>query len=231
MIPSALKAIRGLLQLVFPQICMVCETETPLREKPYCFSCSQLLEYTDHLHQLDNDFYQKFTGRAHIEWAKAMFYLNKDDALHQLLHQFKYKNQRLVGYQLGVEYGHTLQTLDRDWSSTCLVPVPMHWKKEKQRGYNPALLFAQGIAEVLKIPIHEQALIKTENTPSQTNLDKLQRYNNIKDAYQRNDQVQIDAQTIILVDDVITTGSTLEVCASCFPEQKCALIALAMGHS
>lgn len=229
---SSIKAIRSLVNLIYPQICVACDDQTPLKNKPYCLKCQQDLYYTDHSSTRKNDFEEMFWGRIPIDKGAAMFYYRKDTAIQDLLFSLKYKGNKSIGIQLGEEFGHMLSDAGFMKDITAIVPVPMFWKKEKKRGYNPAFLFAEGISLATKKPCYSDLLIKTMPTESQTRKSRTERLINVENVFQVNNAYDPTNEHILLIDDVLTTGATLEACAMVLQKQniKTSLATLAIGR-
>lgn len=229
---SSIKAIRSLVNLVYPQICVACDDQSPLKNKPYCLKCQQDLYYTDHVSVRKNSFEEMFFGRISVEQGASMFYYRKDTAIQELLFSLKYKGNRSIGIQLGEEFGHMLNDTDFMNGITAIVPVPMFWKKEKKRGYNPAYIFADGISSATKTPCYSDLLIKTMSTESQTRKSRTERLKNVENVFEINKKYDPTNEHILLVDDVLTTGATLEACAETLQKSglKTSMVTLAIGR-
>lgn len=227
----SLNSFRGLLHLFFPKICIACDEEVPMRNNVYCLDCQQQLYYTDHLQNSDNEFERMFYGRIKLERGAAMFYYRKKTAIQKIIHRFNYSGAKEIGKILGNEFAHLM--IENNWGEDIdvVVPVPMHWRKERKRGYNQATVLAYGIAETLKVKCIPDALIKAEANESQTKKSRAERIENVKTAFTQNEEFKVDHLHVLLVDDVLTTGATLEACANILPPNcKISMATLAIGR-
>ena len=178
-----------------------------------CFSCLSKLSYTDYHKNEENPVSRLFYGRCQIEQASAMCYYEKSSTIQDLVHQLKYRSRSDVGVFLGKELAKTLQSSNLYQSIDAIIPVPLHKKKEKIRGYNQALIIALGMSEILQKPIITDSLIRVEFTETQTKKKRWDRYENVKNMFGVQKEELIKGKHILLIDDVITTGATIEACA------------------
>lgn len=229
---NALNAVRNFVGLFFPKICVACEENTPLKAKTLCLSCTNELHYTNHHNIRNNDFESHFLGRIPLERGAAMFQFIQDTSIQKILHQLKYKNNKEIGIQLGMEYGKILKESGFLDNISTIVPVPLHWRKEKQRGYNQAEAFGMGISLYSNIPIVPDLLLKTEKNQSQTNKSRLERVQNVEKVFTYNEKYDSEGHFVLLVDDVLTTGATLEACAKKLNlnNTKIAMATIAIGR-
>ncbi|HUR12514.1 MAG TPA: hypothetical protein VM012_14155 [Flavitalea sp.] len=155
-----------------------------------------------------------FWGRVPVTAAMSQVYFTKDSMIQWMLHAFKYHGKQEVGTFFGKKIGESLLESNRFADISCILPVPLHKKKEKVRGYNQAAIIAQAIGSVINIPVYEHALQRCRVTETQTHKNRIERWNNISGLYKVAEPDKIHNQHILLVDDVITTGATLEACAN-----------------
>lgn len=211
--PWLSEGLRACWRIFYPHLCVVCTQPLPSLDIFCCLSCQARLPYTDHHQFVENTFTERFWGRIPLVRGMAMFHFVKQGRVQQLIHHLKYEGRRDIGYGLGRAYGRALsESLAGDMPSL-IVPVPLHRKKEHRRGYNQAGVFAHGLSEALHIPVGRQVLIRTVYATSQTTKGRLERFRNVSQTFALKKSDAIREQHILLVDDVLTTGATLEACA------------------
>ena len=206
--------LRDFLELFFPHYCLTCSAPLVKGEDLVCTVCCYDLPQTTSHQELDNLVAQKLYGRVPIRYAMALYKFRKAGKVQKLLHYLKYKHKPSVGKVLGRRYGTILKEAYLDKSFDLIVPVPLHSSRLRQRGYNQSDYFAQGLAEVLHIPWSNQCVKRTRATLTQTRKQQLERFKNVEDAFYVTDAAVVCAKRLLLVDDVITTGATLEACST-----------------
>lgn len=199
--------------LFFPHTCMGCNADI-MPEQFLCTECLMQLPHTGFFEAADNPVEQSFYGRVPINAAAAAFYFTKQSLVQQLLFQLKYKGRQDVGIWLGQQIGHQLNISKRFQPIDAIIPLPLHPKKEKLRGYNQSTCIAKGIAEVLQKPVYTNVIVRNKYTHTQTQKNRVQRWENMNDAFTIIEPEILKQQNILLVDDVITTGATLEACTN-----------------
>ncbi len=180
---------------------------------PYCtcfFRMCAMPETNFELHP-GNPVEKTIRGRLPLTAATAQFYFTKESLMQHLMHQLKYKGNRELGIQLGRMMGEQLMRSGR-FNADILVPLPLFPAKEKRRGYNQATVLCNGIAEVMKIPVVDTAISRPQHTETQTKKGRIERWKNIEGKFRLADPEAIRNKKLLLVDDVITTGATLESC-------------------
>jgi ComF family protein len=202
-----------LLNLFFPTYCLGCKTSLSKTEAWLCTGCFQDLPQTNYHQVVDNSMLQKFYGKVSICYAMAFFKYRKGSKLQNLIHELKYGNQPEIGVLLGKYYGKVLANITWLYPFQLIIPVPLHKAKLQQRGYNQSDYFAQGLSTSLGIPWQGKWLQRVRPTESQTRQNKLNRLGNLVDAFCVTDRHCISGKHVLLVDDIITTGATLEACA------------------
>lgn len=203
-----------LISLLFPELCYGCGNLLYHGEKDVCTSCLYDLPYTDyHIHP-DNPLAKQFWGRLSLEAAMAMLYFKKGTKVQNLLHGLKYKNQTNIGTYLGKLIGQKLSKSQFYVDIDAIIPVPLHRKKLRLRGYNQSEYIAKGLAEELKVPMDTKSLTRGTATESQTKKARYTRYENMQGVFCVNHAEELANKHILLVDDVVTTGSTLEACGN-----------------
>ena len=198
--------------LIFPELCQACAKSLYRNEELICADCLYHLPYTDFHLQSDNAVAQQFWGRVNLEAASALLYFSKGSRVQNLMHQLKYKNKPEVGVYLGKLAGKRLQENLVFSAADVIIPVPLHQQKQLKRGYNQSLSFAEGLSEKLSIPVLVDNLIRTISTESQTKKSRILRYENMKEVFAVKNLTELTGKHILLVDDIITTGATLEAC-------------------
>ena len=185
-----------------------------------CLQCLANMPATGFAAYTDNPVTKLFTGRLPVEQATAQYYFTKRSLMQQLLHDFKYRSNKELGYYLGELMGKDMQ--QSEWFATvdAIVPLPLFTAKEKQRGYNQAGILCKGIAAEWHIPVLKNVVIRKEHTESQTKKSRVQRWQNMEDRFEVIDEKSIAGKHILLVDDVITTGATLEACGRAILKAK-----------
>ena len=202
----------SVLHLVFPQICAGCGSDLVSENNKLCLQCHEALPQTSfHLHG-NNPVEKLFWGRLPVTYATAQYYFTKDSLVQRLMHRFKYKGDKELGLFLGRLIGHQLIESNRFSAVDVLVPLPLFRSKERKRGYNQATVLCQGISEVIQKPVEKGAVIRTMFTESQTRKNRVQRWQNMEGRFQLIAEQAIKQQHVLLIDDVITTGATLEAC-------------------
>ncbi|MFN6037634.1 MAG: ComF family protein [Bacteroidota bacterium] len=204
--------VSDLLSLFYPERCAACDKSLYLHEKNICNKCYTELPVTNHYNQRENVVEQIFWGRAKIESAAALWFFHKESRVQKLLHNLKYKGRKGAGVTAGEWLGKKLKEESAFMDCDFIIPVPLHKKKLRVRGYNQSLCFAEGLSISMGIPIHENGLKRVEYSSTQTKESKFSRWENVSNLFECCDKEILQNKHILLVDDVITTGATLEAC-------------------
>lgn len=204
--------LKALTYLFFPKVCNACFNLLSDNETYVCTKCRHNLPTTN-FHINNDDFVSEiFYGRAKIEKSTALLRFEKKGIVQRLLHQLKYKDQEDIGDFLGEWLGGELKAIKEYNSVDIVIPVPLHKKKLQSRGYNQTARFGQQLAKALNADYIDDVLIKVTNTSSQVNKKRFARWNNNNELFKINNAEKITNMHILLVDDIITTGATLEAC-------------------
>jgi ComF family protein len=203
-----------LLGLLFPNLCNACGVALYHSEHLICTKCLYDLPFTDYHQHAENRVAKQLWGRLPLNAAMAMLYFRKGAKIQNLIHNLKYNGRTDVGVLLGNMLGERLITSTLYKDIDLIIPVPLHHKKYKHRGYNQCTFIAEGIAEKMEIVFSEENLIRNTSTESQTKKNRYNRYENMQDVFKVSTPTHIAGKHILLVDDVITTGATLEACAN-----------------
>ena len=213
------RSFEDLLSLIYPHICAACNHLDAIPGEVLCLDCSADLIGTNHHLCPENEFTDKFWGRVDLEYGLAAYPFTKKGKMQRLLHQLKYKGRKDIGRILGYNYGLELSEYGILKDLDYIVPVPLHPNKMRERGYNQAACIAEGVSQALEIPVVTKYLVRKEHKSSQTIKSRIQRFESIFDSYQVQEGWQLSDSHVLLVDDVITTGATLEACALRIKEQ------------
>lgn len=202
----------SLLQLFYPHLCAGCGSDTLPVNSQLCVKCIYSLPLSGFEQQAGNPVEKMLTGRIEFEKATAQLYFTKHSALQQIMHEFKYKSNKDLGHQLGLMMGNQLLQSGGFNDVDALIPLPLHESKKRKRGYNQADILCNGIAEIMKIPVITDAVVRPDATETQTKKNRTERWENMEGKFTLLNQNQIENKHVLLVDDVITTGATLEAC-------------------
>ena len=174
--------------------------------------CQRRLHLTNMHLCPDNEFTGRFWGRLPLASGAAMYYFNRKSPIQKALHLLKYKNQPQIGVDIGRRFGRLLAQSPLFAGVEAIVPVPLHPSKERLRGYNQSVMLAQGLAESLQIPVFANTLFRQNASVSQTKKKRMERFENVSTVFAVQHPRRIQDKHILLVDDVLTTGATLESC-------------------
>ena len=198
----------------FPSNCLVCGKRLASAREVLCFNCEYLMPKVSGKFLMDHPVSSTFWGRVPLEGCTSLFRFEKGSRYQILLHDLKYRGNRQAGLYLGRLLG---QELLHSPFACCdlLVPVPLHARKRRQRGYNQSEVIARACSEVMGIPLDGRLLVRPIHRSSQTRLSRQDRFENVKNDFAISRKAgDINGMRILLVDDVLTTGATLEACCS-----------------
>lgn len=206
--------VSDVMELLFPELCNACGTNLYYGEKEICIQCLRDLPFTDfHLHT-QNVVAKQLWGRLPDTNAMAMLYFRKGTKVQNLMHSLKYKGKTDVGIKLGSMIGERLKSSNNYNNIDLIIPVPLHLSKERFRGYNQSKTIADGIAEILEVAVSTSHLLREKPTETQTKKSRYTRYENMQSVFNVINFEELKNLHILLVDDVITTGATLEACGN-----------------
>lgn len=210
---SLIKFLESFISLFFPRICLTCESSLSGNEKILCTSCRMSLPETGYHLPGSNPVEELFVGRLKVEKAISLLFFDKGSKYRKLIHQLKYKGRKEAGIFLGQLLGSRIAESNMP-AIDLIVPVPLHPARLRRRGYNQSTIIAEGIASVLNKPIHDKALRRIKYTSTQTRRGRYDRWKNVEGLFECSNPHSIENKHILLVDDVVTTGSTLEAAGS-----------------
>jgi ComF family protein len=209
-----LKEIKdSFLHLLFPHVCTGCGSDILNEESVLCMRCMDAMPETNFEIHPNNPVEKTFWGRMPLVGATAQFYFTKESLMQQLMHQFKYKRNKELGLQLGRIMGEQIKRSGR-FEADALIPLPLFPAKEKRRGYNQATVLCEGMAETMNIPVLDKVIIRPQHTETQTKKGRIERWKNMEGKFILSDPEAIRNKHLLLVDDVVTTGATLEACGN-----------------
>ncbi|MFT3682991.1 MAG: ComF family protein [Ferruginibacter sp.] len=204
------KLTDGLFHLLYPHTCTGCGSDLLSKENMLCARCVASLPHTNYALHTGNPVEKTFWGRIPLAAASSQFFFAKESLVQHLIHQLKYKGNTDIGNYLGLIMGQTLLNSGRFTTIDALVPLPLYPDKERKRGYNQAAIICKGMSEVMNIPIISNNLLRKRFTETQTKKHRMERWENVEGSFVVKNEAALKGKHILLVDDVVTTGATLE---------------------
>ncbi|MCB0396582.1 MAG: ComF family protein [Flavobacteriales bacterium] len=220
-----------LLSLFYPEACPGCGKTLLKGEKPLCLPCRLHLPRTNFESLTDHHVSRIFWGRLQVNRAMAYLHFEKHGIVRRLVHSIKYHNDTTLGHWLGREMGHALK--QAGWQVDGILPVPLTPERHKKRGFNQSRCLADGMAETMMCEIYDGHMQRITGARSQTRKSRFARWQNVEDAFVVNDPDPLINKHILLVDDVVTTGATLEACGQVLqriPGCTISIVTLAFTH-
>ena len=225
--------INYLINLFFPKVCSGCHSILLQNETVFCTICRHEMPLTQYHLNPRNEAVKKFYGKIDIQFASAFLYFNKKGIVQELIHNLKYKGHQEIGTVLGNWYAEDLKELRLEIPFDAVIPVPLHKRKFKERGYNQVTNFGKAIAEGFEVPCNEKLLFRKIYSKTQSKKNLLGRSENIENIFDVNFDETDHNKHFLIVDDVFTTGATIEACARALlkiPGAKISMICMAMAH-
>ena len=225
---SLLREMRhGLVHLFYPRLCEGCSKPLLAGEEVLCLGCVMHIPETGYHHIADNDTAMRFAGRVPFMHATTYAWFTHEGLLQHLLHGLKYRDRKEIGRFLGHRFAQSLERVGWVSDVDLIVPVPLHPARKATRGYNQSMLIAEAMGRQLGIAVSEDTLLRTRDTESQTRKTRTERVNNMEGAFKVADGTDLVGRHILICDDVLTTGATLEACALALMTEKNIKISIA----
>ena len=224
---SLLSIFSDTVHLFYPQICTGCGSDLLSDNQLLCLLCINQLPHTNFAQHANNPLEKIFWGRIPLVAAHSEFYFAKETLIQELIHQLKYKGNQDIGYFLGQLMGNSLLNSNRFKNLDYLIPLPLFPEKERKRGFNQATIICNGISAQMNIPVMKDNVIRRRFTETQTKKHRTERWENVADSFQVKDHTLLSDKNILLVDDVVTTGATLEACGLAIAQ--CAKVKLSVA--
>lgn len=225
--------LNSFLYIFFPRCCVVCGRPLARGEEYICTLCNIDLPRTNYHLQKDNPVEMNFWGKIPLNRATSFFYYRKGSDFRQILHQLKYRGKKELGVVMGRYIAAELMPTNFFQGIDVIVPVPLHKKKQQQRGYNQSEWIAKGISVVAGISIDTISVVRLTNTETQTHKSILERWENVDGIFELRCADSLSGKHVLIIDDVLTTGSTIVSCASCLTEVegiRISILTLAMAE-
>lgn len=200
--------------LFYPEFCAACGMNLYQNENVLCVKCLYNMPRTYYHQMSGNPMEQSLWGRVEIERASALYFFQKGDRYQQLIHKLKYKNRRDIGIELGRLYGAELGQDENFKDIDFIVPIPLYDKKQNRRGFNQSEVISNGLEQSLSATVRTDLLIRKKDTETQTRKSRYERWENIQDVFVVANAKELNDKHILLVDDVFTTGATIEGCVT-----------------
>ncbi len=213
-------------QLVYPNCCCVCGDLLVQSEKVICTDCLMNMPFTNYHLQDNNLLVQRFATTSQLRQASALFFYEKRSRYQNIFYQLKYNDRKDIGHYFGRLSALELQKSGWFEDMDYIVPVPLHPKREKKRGYNQSVIIAQGMESVCHVPIEKDTLIRVVETVTQTHKNVYERWDNTQGIFKLQNNTTLKGKNILIIDDVLTTGSTLKACIQAIHEEHPAQISL-----
>lgn len=225
---------KKIINLFFPKVCGGCNSFLLGNENVICTVCRHEIPLTNHHLKIDNEIYNRFYGRIPLESAQALFYFHKKGIVQQLIHNLKFRGHQEVGTVVGDWFAEDLKSIQIIKTIDEIIPVPVHKKRFKERGYNQVTTFGEALSKNLNITYNPDILVRNVYSKTQSKKNLLDRNDTNANIFDVNFSEKDHNKHFILIDDVMTTGATLELCANALlkiPGTKISIVTIAMAHS
>lgn len=223
----------SILNLFFPKVCAGCEAFLVQNEKIICTSCRHNIPLTNHCFQLENDMSKRFYGRIPVEFVGAKMFFHKKGIVQKLIFNLKYFGHQEIGTEIGNWFADDLKNVEILKSVDQIIPVPLHKKRFKSRGYNQVTSFGKALSNQLNIEFNPNILVRNVYSESQTKKNLTDRIEANASVFDVTFNSENHNKHFLLIDDVFTTGATLELCAKALlkiPGTKISIACMSMTH-
>jgi ComF family protein len=224
----------NIINLFYPKVCLGCNSLLLSSENVICTRCRHEIPMTLHHLNIENEAFKKFYGKIPVEFAATFIYFHKKGIVQQLIHNLKYKGHEEIGTVLADWYSQDLKSIEILETIDEIIPVPLHKRKMRERGYNQVTSFGKTLATNLNVPFNETLLIRTKYSKTQTRKNLLNRIDvNNETLFDVKFDSKDHNKHFLLIDDVLTTGSTLEACGKALlkiPGAKISIVCMSMSH-
>ncbi len=205
---QAVFVAKSTLDIFYPNFCATCKADLNTNENHLCLTCLYELPYIQNNQHDKDNLEQLFWGRKEVQGVFSLFNYQKGNQVQELLHLIKYHKRTQLAKFLGSQLGQQIQQNHFDY----IIPVPLHKKKLKLRGFNQSTLISKGIQKVIEVPVKEKLVKRIVHNPTQTTVSKFDRWSNVRDIFKVSQPDKLRNKHVLLVDDVLTTGATIEAC-------------------
>jgi ComF family protein len=212
--PKKYPYLYAFVELFYPRLCLVCGEKLISSEDYICLKCLLHLPRTNYHNTAENPMEQLFYGRVRVERATAYFDFKKGSSYQKILHYLKYRGMKELGEYMGAQFATEIRDSDLLQSIDLICPVPLHPKKERKRGYNQSQHIAIGLSEKSGIPVDNRSLVRKQFSSTQTRKTRWERWENVESIFEVANPEAFEGKHVLLIDDVVTTGATLEACAA-----------------
>ena len=228
-----MKIFNNLLSLFYPRLCAGCGDALQQNEQHLCLHCMLHLPETNFHKEQDNPLTNIFAGRVRVREVASLMYYKKGNNVQHILHALKYNGQKELGAFLGEYYGKLLIQEPRFQDIDCILPIPLHPKKQRKRGYNQSEWIAKGLSEGMGKPYRTDILTRAQFTETQTRKSRFNRWENVKEVFVAQGDKSVEGKHLLVCDDVLTTGATMEAAIQqlqTIPDVKVSVVTLATAQ-
>lgn len=228
-----MKIFNNLLSLFYPRLCAGCGDALQQNEQHLCLHCMLHLPETNFHKEQDNPLTNIFAGRVRVREVASLMYYKKGNNVQHILHALKYNGQKELGAFLGEYYGKLLIQEPRFQDVDCILPIPLHPKKQRKRGYNQSEWIAKGLSEGMGKPYRTDILTRAQFTETQTRKSRFNRWENVKEVFVAQGDKSVEGKHLLVCDDVLTTGATMEAAIQqlqTIPDVKVSVVTLATAQ-